>query len=68
MGVLVSFVLRIHLTWITWGLVKLNCRYLLNGELKKKTNKLSIFITFASLCMINHRKRETTSVTRYQFL
>lgn len=36
MGLLVSFVFRIHLTWMTWGLVKLNCRYLLNEEFKRK--------------------------------
>lgn len=44
MGLLVSFVLRINLPWMTWGLVKFNCRYLLNGKLKKK-KKSFIFIT-----------------------
>lgn len=55
MGVLVSFVLRICLIWMTWGLVKLNCSYLLNGELKKK--KMQTFYIY-NICQLVYDKSQ----------
>lgn len=71
MGTLVALGFRIQLSWMTRGLAQLNCRYLLNGgvkKLKQKNQQTFIFITFASLYMLNHRKKGNMSVTRYQFL